>query len=126
MYYDLLVRIKNAGNARKENLLAPYSNFDLAIGQVLVQAGYLRSVEKRVIGKKNFLEVSLKYHQKKPVMTDFRLMSKPSRHLYSSYRDLRPVRQHYGFAVLSTPQGVMSNKEAKKQKVGGEYLFEIW
>lgn len=126
MYYDLLPRIKNAGNASKDSLLAPFSKLDLAIAQILVQTGYLKSAEKRVIGKKNYIEIGMKYSNKKPVMTDFRLISKPSRHLYSGYRELRPVRQNYGFAVLSTPKGVMSSKEAKKQKVGGEYLFEIW
>jgi small subunit ribosomal protein S8 len=126
MYYDLLPRIKNAGRAQKDTLLAPYSNLDLAVGQVLVKTGYLKSAEKRVVGKKNYIEIGLKYKDKKPMMTDFRLLSKPSRHTYSGYRDLRPVRQHYGLAVLSTPQGIMTNKEAKKQKVGGEYLFEIW
>ena len=90
-------------------MLTPYSNFDHAIGQILVKTGYLKSVEKRVIGKKNFLEVNLKYHEKKPVMTDFRLISKPSRHLYSTYRDLRPVRQHFGLAILSTPKGAIRN-----------------
>jgi small subunit ribosomal protein S8 len=126
MYYDLLPRIKNAGAARKESFIAPYSNLDLAVAQILVDAGYLKSAEKKVIGKKNFLEVVMKYYKKQPAMIDFRLISKPSRHIYSSYRELRPVRQNYGFAVISTPKGIMSNKEAKKQKVGGEYLFEIW
>ena len=126
MYYDLLARIKNAGAAKKESLLAPYSNLDYAVAQILVNTGYLKSVEKKVIGKKNFLEVGMKYSKKEPVMTDFRLISKPSRHIYFSYRELRPVRQNFGFAVISTPKGIMTNKEAKKQKVGGEYLFEIW
>jgi small subunit ribosomal protein S8 len=126
MYYDLLPRIKNAGAAQKENFLTPYSNLDLAIGQILVDAGYLKSAEKKVIGKKNYIEIVMKYYKKKPAMTDFRLISKPSRHIYSTYRELRPVRQHFGFSVISTPKGVMTNKEAKKQKVGGEYLFEIW
>lgn len=126
MYYDLLPRIKNAGVAQKESFTAPYSNLDLAVARILVEAGYLKSAEKRTIGKKNFLEIGLKYYKKKPAMTDFRLISKPSRHIYSSYRELRPVRQNYGFAVISTPKGVMTGKEAKKQKVGGEYLFEIW
>lgn len=126
MYYDLLPRIKNAGAAQKESFTAPYSNLDLAVAQILVDAGYLKSAEKRVVGKKSFLEVVMKYYKKKAAMTDFRLISKPSRHIYSSYRELRSVRQNYGFAVLSTPKGVMTNKDAKKQKVGGEYLFEIW
>ena len=102
------------------------ASLDLAIAQILVAAGYLKSAEKRIIGKKNFLEVSLKYYKKKPAMTDFRLVSKPSRHIYSTYRELRPVRQNYGFSVISTPKGIMTGKDAKKQKVGGEYLFEIW
>jgi small subunit ribosomal protein S8 len=126
MYYDLLPRIKNAGAAQKDGFTVPYSNLDLAVAQILVDAGYLKSAEKRVVGKKNYLDLVMKYYKKKPAMTDFRLISKPSRHIYSSYRELRSVRQSYGFAVLSTPKGVMTNKEAKKQKVGGEYLFEIW
>ena len=126
MYYDLLTRIKNAARAGKDTVLAPFSKFDYAIAKVLVDTKYLKSAEKRVIGKKNFLEVVLSYEGKTPALTDFKLISKPSRHLYSGYRELRSVRQQYGLSVLSTPKGVMTNRTARKEKVGGEYLFEIW
>ncbi len=130
MYQDFLIRIKNAARAGKESVLAPYSGMNLEIAKILVQEGFLKSADKRVIGRKNFIEAVPAYEagarEKKPVLTDFKLVSKPSRHLYSGYRELKPVRQSYGVAVLSTPKGVMSARTARKDKVGGEYLFEVW
>ena len=126
MYYDFLTRIKNAARAGKETVIAPFSTMDLSIAKLLVEAGYLKSADKRVIGHKNFIEVAVTYRDKKPVLTDFKLISKPSRHMYSGYRELRPVRQRYGISVISTPKGIMTNASARKEKVGGEYLFEIW
>ncbi len=126
MYYDLLTRIKNAARAEKETLLAPFSKMDLAIAKLLVEEGYLKSADKRVIGRKNFIEMTVAYNDKKPVLTDFKLVSKPSRHIYSGYDALKPVRQRYGVAVLSTPKGIVTTRTARKEKVGGEYLFEIW
>ncbi len=126
MYYDLLVRIKNAGAAKKETVQAPFSRFDAAIAKVLVDAGYLAGAEKKSIGKKSVLDIKLRYNGKDPVFTNFRFMSKPGKRVYEGYRELRPVKQHTGLAILSTPNGIMTNREARKQKVGGEYLFEVW
>ncbi len=127
MYYDLLARIKNGYHARKELILAPYSNFDFAVAKVLDDSGYVQGAVKRVMGKRTMLEVKMKYDvDGAPSFTDFKLLSKPSRHMYKGKADLRPVKQNYGMAVLSTSSGVMSNKEARKKNVGGEYLFEIW
>lgn len=126
MYYNLLTRIKNAARAEKEALTVPFSNFDYDIAKVLVKEGFLKSVDKRVAGKKNFLDIEVAYKGKLPVLTDFRLVSKPSRHIYFGYRDIKPVRQQFGVAVLSTPKGVMTSRTARKEKMGGEYLFEIW
>lgn len=126
MYYDLLAKIKNAGRARKEHILTSYSNFDLAFAKVLVASGYLKSAHKKENGKKQFLEVKVATRGKEPVMTDFKLVSKPGRRIYKSYQELQPVKQNFGISVLSTSKGVMNNKEARKQKVGGEYLCEIW
>lgn len=122
MYYRLLPEIKNAIAARKDRVTFPFSKMDHAILSSLVGAGYIKSVEKEAIGKKNFLTVKLK----KGSITDFKLISKPSRHSYVDYRSLRSVRQGTGMGVLSTSRGIMTTKEARKQKVGGEYLFEIW
>lgn len=109
--------------ARKDRLTVPFSKMDHAVLQSLVVAGYIKSVEKEMIGKKQFLSV---YLGKKDVFNDFKLISKPSRHFYADYRSLRSVKQGHGAGVISTSKGVMTDKEARKQKIGGEYLFEIW
>jgi small subunit ribosomal protein S8 len=123
MYYQLLPQIKNAVRAGKDRLMVPFSKMDHAVLQSLVVAGYIKSVEKEPVGKKQFLAVRL---GKKGVVNDFKLISKPSRHFYADYRSLRPVKQGHGAGVLSTSKGVMTDKEARKKKIGGEYLFEIW
>ena len=126
MYYDLLPKIKNAARARKEFIQTSYSNMDLSVAKLLVSAGYLKSAHKKEIGKKQFLEVKVAFRGKDAVFTDFRFASKPGRRIYKSYQELRPVKQGYGLSILSTSKGVMTNYEARKQKVGGEYLCEVW
>jgi len=126
MYHTLLTRIKNAQRARQESFQMPFSNFDFELAKVLAENGYLAAASKKTLGKKNFLEVKIKYDDDRPAISDFRIMSKPSRRLYSGYKELKSVRQGYGIAILSTPAGVMTGKKARREKVGGEYLFEIW
>lgn len=126
MYYDLLIRIKNGLAARKETVQAPFSEFDFSIAKFLQGAGYLAAVDKRVSGKKSSLEIRLKYEDNEPAITDFRLMSKPGRRMYIGYRDLTSVKQGHGIAVISSPEGIVSNREARKKKLGGEYLFQVW
>lgn len=126
MYYDILARIKNAMRAKKESLSAPYSKMDFAVLKVLEETGYIKGVVKKEGGKKSFMEVKLAYEGGKPRITDFRILSKPSRRLYTGYKELSSVKQGHGIAVLTTPQGIMSNKTARKNKVGGGYLFQIW
>lgn len=123
MYYQLLPQIRNAVLARKDKMTVPFTKMDHAVLSSLVSAGYLKGVEKEMVGKKNFLVVKL---AKKGVVNDFKLISKPSRHFYADYRSLRLVKQGHGMGVISTSKGVMTSKEARKQKIGGEYLFEIW
>lgn len=129
MYYDLLAKIKNATRARKEHIQTSYSGMDLAVAKLLVSTGYLKSAHKKEIGNKQFLEVKVAYKSKdlkEAIFTDFKLASKPGRRIYKSYQELRPVKQSYGISILSTSKGVMTNREARKEKVGGEYLCEIW
>ncbi|RJP44600.1 30S ribosomal protein S8 [Candidatus Parcubacteria bacterium] len=126
MHYDLLAKIKNAQSARKESLVTRFSKSDFEVAKILAEAGYVKDVQKRVSGHKSFIEIKLSYRGKQPGLLGFRIISKPSRRLYEGYRNLRPVKQGYGLAVLSTPKGILSNKEARKAKVGGEYLAEVW
>ncbi len=126
MYYNLLSEIKNAEQARKESLSLPYAEFDFAVAKLLAEKGFVKEAEKKTSGRKPAIEIKLKYRDGEPALTGFKIVSKPSRRFYIGYRELKPVRQSFGISVLSTPSGIMSNKEARKQKVGGEYLFEVW
>lgn len=126
MYYDLLPKIKNAVRAQKDKLTVPFSRMDFAVATALVNGGYAKGVEKETVGKKNFIVIRLAYKDKKSAVNDFKTISKPSRHYYIDYRSLRPVKQGHGLGVISTSKGVMTDKEARKNKLGGEYLFEIW
>jgi small subunit ribosomal protein S8 len=128
MYYDLLPKLKNAIQARKDKMVVPFSRMDFAVLNVLAENGYIKSAEKETTanGKKSVIIVRLGTKTKVSRVNDFNTISKPSRHFYKDYRSLRSVRQGHGMAVLSTSKGIMSERDAKKQKVGGEYLFEIW
>lgn len=127
MYIDLIVQIKNAEQAGKPGLSVPFSKMDLAVSRVLVEAGYVSSVEKRTAGKKTFLDIKLaKRKNGEAVISGFKIISKPGRRVYLNCRNLRPVKQGYGIGIISTPSGVMSGREAKKKKAGGEYLLEVW
>jgi small subunit ribosomal protein S8 len=124
MYYRLLPEIKNALRAGKDKMTVPFSRMDLAVLAVLAENGYIVSAEQVTAGKKNNILICLDSKKRKDV--EFKLLSKPSRRSYSDYASLHRVRQGYGLGVLSTPEGIMSAATAKKKKVGGEYLFQIW
>ena len=126
MYTDFITRIRNAQKARLEYVKIPYSEMDLAIAELLTRQGFLENASKKGRMPKRIIEVKLKYSLGKGVIGGARLISKPSRRLYSGYRDLKPVKQGYGITVISTSKGIKTNKEARKEKLGGELLFEIW
>lgn len=124
---DFIIRLKNASVIRKESASAPYSAFKHAIAEKLKEAGFLQAVEKRGKKVRKTLDVTLKYKADgTPAIAGVRRISKPGRRLYRSVNEIQPVRYGHGALVLSTPKGVMTDKEARKEKVGGEALFEIW
>jgi small subunit ribosomal protein S8 len=126
MHYNILSEVKNATRAKKDKISFPFTKMDCAILTKLVEHGYLKSAEKEAVGKKNVIVVRLAYKNKEAAVNDFKIMSKPSRHTYADYRSLPTIKQGHGLSMLSTSKGIMTGSEAKKQKVGGEYLFEIW
>ncbi len=126
MYYDLLARIKNAYAAEKPSLLVPFSKVDFEISKILVKDKYLHEVQKRAINRKNYMDIKLSYQNHQPSFKDFKIISRPGRRIYTTYHDIKPVKNGYGLAIISTSKGVFNHKEARKMKVGGEYLFEIW
>ena len=126
MYINLLTIIKNAQAVKKESVKTPYTAMDFAIAELLAQHKFVEAAYKKGRLPKRIIDVKLKYQDGKGAIEGIRLISKPSRKLYAGYRDLKPVRHGYGMAVLSTPKGVMDGKSARKQKLGGQLLFEIW
>mgnify|MGYP001575624302 CR=1 FL=1 len=123
---DMLTRIQNASAVKKEAVSVSYSKLKFAIAAVLLKKGYLASVNRK--GKKDtkFIEVGIAYTDGRPKIHKISRLSKLSRRLYTGFRDIKSVRQGYGDVVLSTPKGILTGNEARKQKVGGEVLFKIW
>ncbi len=126
MYIDLLTKLKNAQKAKKQSVKLPYSNMDFEIAELLSARGFVAGVAKKGRTPKRVLEVDLKYDSEKGAIGGMKFLSLPSRRLYSGYADLRPVKQGFGMSVISTPKGIMTGSQARKQKVGGQLLFEIW
>jgi small subunit ribosomal protein S8 len=126
MYIDLLTQLKNAQAVKKENMKVAYSKMDERILEILKENGYIENFERKGKGAKRVLDIKLKYHNDKGVIDGIKFVSKPSRRLYIGHKEIKPVRYGYGLLALSTPKGILTGKEAKKMKVGGEMLFEIW
>lgn len=127
MYLDLLAKIKNAQQAKKESVKVPYSNLDFAVSEILSKNNYLGAVSKKGRMPKRVIEIAIKYDKDgKGAINGVRILSKPSRRLYGGYKGFKSVKQGYGIAVVSTPKGLVTSQEAKKLKVGGQLLFEIW
>jgi len=124
---DFLVRLKNAGAVKKTIVSIPYSNLKHAIAEKLKDAGYINGIEKKGKKVKKTLDVVLKYNDSGiSVIRGARRISKPGRRMYRSVHEILPVRYGHGALILSTPKGIKTDKEARKEKVGGEALFEIW
>ena len=118
--------MKNGSLAGKESVSFPYSKMKNAIGECLKKAGYISAVSKKVKKGRPVLEVELLYVDNKPKITEVERISKQSRRVYFGMKDIHSVRNGSGLLVLSTPKGILSGKEARKEQVGGEALFKIW
>ncbi len=123
---DLIVRIKNGSDAEKETITVSYSKMKASILEVLEKEGFVKSVAKR--GKKihKSIEVGLVYDEYGPRVKGVERVSHLSKRVYGGAKDLRSVKQGHGVLVLTTPNGILTDSEARKQKVGGELLFKIW
>lgn len=122
---DLIIRIKNASSAGKESVSVPHSKLKEAVATVLEKEGFVAGVS--VKGKKQkSLEMAMVYDEYGPRVKGVERVSKLSKRQYAGAKDLRPVKQGHGVLVLSTPKGLLTDFEARKQGVGGELLFKIW
>ena len=124
---DFIVRLKNAGAVKKASISVPFSAFKMAIAEKLKDAGFVKAVEKKGKKVRKTLDVVLKYDEAGAhIINGVKRISKPGRRLYRTAREIMPIRYGYGTLVLSTPKGILTGKEARKEKIGGEALFEIW
>lgn len=119
---DLIIRIKNGYLSRKESIDMPFSNISEEIVKKLKKLGFIESFKK----EENKLLVVLLYKEKIPSLTDVKIYSKPGRRYYVSYKNLTPVLGGLGLSLLSTSKGILTNQEARRQKIGGELLFSLW
>ena len=118
--------VKNASRAGKESVVLPYSKLKLSILECLVKEGYVKGVSKKTKKDQPMLEVELLYTDKKPKVSGVERISKQSRRVYFSMKDIHTVKGGSGLLVLSTPKGILSGKSARAEQVGGEAMFKIW
>lgn len=123
---DFLVRLKNASVVRRDTVVLPYSKLKNAVGEALLKRGFVKSVVRRAKKVGASLEVGLIYEGDKPKIKGVERVSKPSKRVYLGVKDIRKVREGHGALIISTPKGILSDAEARKEMVGGEALFKIW
>ena len=124
---DMLTRIRNANAAKHDSVKIPASNMKKAIAQILVDEGYIKGFTVEEDGKQGIMDVQLKYGpNKSQVITGLRRVSKPGLRIYTNVEDMPKVMKGLGIAILSTPKGIMTDKDARKANVGGEVLAFIW
>lgn len=125
---DMLVQIKNAQRARKEAVQFGYSKIKWDIARILEEAGFVGAAARRGRKNKKLIELALLYDEatKNPKISDIRRISKLGRRVYRGYREIFAPKNGFGVAVYSTPKGLLTDRQARKEKTGGEILFEIW
>lgn len=124
---DLIIRLKNASMAGKPTVSVPYSALICAVAEKLEACGFVKAVGKRGKKARKTLEIELSYDDGgMPRISDVARISKPGRRIYQGVTTLRPVKHGFGLLVLSTPKGILTGEEARKEHVGGEALFKVW
>ena len=124
---DMLTRVRNASNARHETVDIPASNMKKAIADILLAEGYIKGVQVIEDGKQGMIRIALKYEAgMQKVIHGLRRVSKPGLRIYSNYEDMPKVMNGLGIAIVSTSKGIMTDKAARREKVGGEILAFVW
>ncbi len=124
---DLLTRIRNANTAKHDTVEVPCSNIKKAIVQILLDEGYIKNFTVVEDGKQGIIKIALKYNEgKTPVITGLKRVSKPGLRIYSDVENMPKVIKGLGIAIISTSKGVMTDRQARKENVGGEVLAYIW
>jgi small subunit ribosomal protein S8 len=123
---DFLTRLRNASQASLSEVVAPYSKIKFEIAKILKQEGYISSVEVEKTGDFQSIKVITKFVNRAPAITGLKRVSKPGLRKYVGSKDVPKVLGGLGITILSTPKGILSGREAKKENVGGELLAYVW
>lgn len=124
---DLLTRIRNANDAKHETVDVPASNMKKAIAQILLDEGYIKDYKVTDDGKQGIMTITLKYGEgKQKIIQGIKRVSKPGLRIYAASQELPKVRNGLGIAIVSTSRGIMTDKAARKENVGGEVLAFVW
>ena len=124
---DMLTRIRNANDAKHESVDVPASNLKKSIAQILLEEGYIKNFQIVEDGKQGIIRVTLKYAAgKQKVIHGLRRVSKPGLRIYSNCEDMPKVMNGLGIAIVSTSKGIMTDKKARRENVGGEVLAFVW
>ena len=123
---DMIARIKNAQSRNHKKVELPNSNFKTKIANILKNEGFIKDFKINTDNNKTMLSLELKYHSGNPVISTFERVSKPGRRIFSSADGLPKINNGLGIAIVSTPKGVMTDLDARKQRVGGEIICKVF
>ena len=123
---DMIARIKNAQERNHKKVELPSSNFKIKIADILKNEGFIKNFKVNKENTKFSLSLELKYHSGNPVISTFERVSKPGRRIFSSADSLPKINNGLGIAIISTPKGVMTDIDARKQRVGGEIICKVF
>ena len=123
---DMIARVKNAQARNHKKVDLPSSNFKSKIADILKNEGFIKDFKISSNENKNILSLELKYHSGSPVINNFERVSKPGRRIFSSADSLPKINNGLGIAIVSTPQGVMTDVDARKKKLGGEIICKVF
>ena len=123
---DMIARVKNAQARNHKKVDLPSSNFKTKIAEILKNEGFIKEFKVNADENKNILSLELKYHSGNPVISAFERVSKPGRRIFSSAEGLPKINNGLGIAIVSTPKGVMTDMDARKQRVGGEIICKVF
>ena len=123
---DMLTSIRNAQAVSKETVKVPFSKVKFGIAKVLEREGFLRRVERKGRKTQKYIEITLKYKEKKPAILGLKKISKPGQRIYLGARKIQPIKSGYGISIVSTSQGLKTDREARKENLGGEIICQVW
>jgi len=123
---DMLTSIRNALAVKHATVVLPFSNFKYGIAKIFEKEGFIEKIEKKGKRLKRLIEITLKYTDDISAISGLKRVSKPGQRIYSDWKKIKKVKGGYGMAIISTSKGLMTNKNARKNKLGGEIICEIW